>query len=146
MQLAPFDASRVGGPRARPRHHLTLDHSHFQSRYGVVYPMSSYSSGINSSFDPALLFSEHDFIQPSAPQSYSDDIAALQECADETIARKTRDGIVIQHRAWPAADAFRSEGDFSIGTRCLRRHLSLTKPARHAPQRLPKATHQALVD
>lgn len=77
--------------------------------------MSSYSPGIPSSFDPALLLSEHDLLH-DPPASFSDDLEALQQCIDETIAKKTREGIVIQHRAWTVAEAFRSEGDVSIGT------------------------------
>lgn len=79
--------------------------------------MSSYSPGIPSSFDPALLFSEYDLI-PNAPSSlsYSDDLEAIQQCIDETVAKNAREGTVIQYRAWPLAHAFRSEGDVSIGT------------------------------
>lgn len=78
--------------------------------------MSSYSPGFPSSFDPALLDLEHDFLPPAEIQTFSDDIEALQLCIAEDIARKTSEGIVIQHRAWNVADVFRSEGDYPIGT------------------------------
>ncbi|KAL6704070.1 Chromosome transmission fidelity protein 18 [Coniothyrium glycines] len=79
--------------------------------------MSSYSPGIPTSFDPAILFSEHEFLQNApASLSFSDELEALQQCIDEDIARKTHRGIVIQHRAWNLADTFRSEGEISIDT------------------------------
>ena len=79
--------------------------------------MSSYSPGIPSSFDPALLYSELDHDQ-HAPHSlsFSDDLDALQQCITEDRAKKTSEGVVIQHRAWNVTDVFRSEGDASIGT------------------------------
>ena len=80
--------------------------------------MSSYSAGIPSSFDPALLYSEFEFLHDAPPSlSYSDDISALQQCITEDTAKKTEEGIVIQHRAWRLTEAFRSEGELSIGTR-----------------------------
>lgn len=80
--------------------------------------MSSYSVGIPSSFDPALLYSEFEFLQDAPPSlSYSDDIDALQQCITENTAKKTKEGVVIQHRAWKLTEAFRSEGEVPIGTR-----------------------------
>jgi hypothetical protein len=46
----------------------------------------------------------------------SDDFEALQLIREETIARKNKDGVVIQHRAWPLGEAFRSEADYPAGT------------------------------
>lgn len=45
--------------------------------------------------------------------TFSDDIAALYEQEAETRADNNRRGIVIQHRSWRLADAFRSEDDRS---------------------------------
>lgn len=77
--------------------------------------MSSYSPGIPLSFDPALLYSEIDHPQDGLQTSFSDDIDALQQCITEDRAKKTDEGVVIQHRAWNIVDVFRSEGDVSIG-------------------------------
>jgi chromosome transmission fidelity protein 18 len=83
--------------------------------------MSSYSPGIPSSFDPALLYAEHEPLQDAPPSlSFSDDIAALAHCIAEDKAKKSSEGIVIQHRAWTIAQVFRSEGDASIGTASVR--------------------------
>ncbi len=78
--------------------------------------MSSYSADFLTSLDPALFESELEFSQ-SAPQaiSHSDDLEALQACIAEDRARKTREGIVIQHRAWNLVDIFRSDGDHISG-------------------------------
>lgn len=77
------------------------------------------SPQLPSSFDPALhLHSE--LALPDAPgPSYSDDLEALQLQVKETTAAKTREGIVIQHRAWNLRDIFRSEEDRLIGTYML---------------------------
>jgi chromosome transmission fidelity protein 18 len=78
--------------------------------------MSSYSPGIPSSFDPTLTFSEFDYLQDAPPSlSFSDDIDALEQCITEDKAKKTSEGIVIQHRAWNITEIFRSEGDTLIG-------------------------------
>jgi len=79
--------------------------------------MSRYSPGIPSSFDPALLDSESEHLQAApASHSFSDDFEALQQCIVEDKAKKTTQGIVIQHRAWNVAEVFRSEGELPIGT------------------------------
>lgn len=78
---------------------------------------SSYSPGIPSSFDPALLNSELEFINDThAAPSHSDELEALQQCIVEETAKKNSAGVVIQHRAWNTADVFRSEGEGLIGT------------------------------
>lgn len=68
-----------------------------------------------SSFDPAIdLHSE--LVQSHLPTpSDSDDFEALNTLQEETIASKTKQGIVIQHRAWKIADVFRSEDDYPLG-------------------------------
>jgi chromosome transmission fidelity protein 18 len=79
--------------------------------------MSSYSPGIPSSFDPALLLSELEYPQDAPPSpSFSDDFDALQQCITEEKAKKTSEGVVIQHRAWNITEIFRSEGEALIGT------------------------------
>ena len=45
----------------------------------------------------------------------SDDFEALHQIQAETIARKTKEGVVIQHRAWALGDTFRSETDYPEG-------------------------------
>ncbi|KAF2623230.1 chromosome transmission fidelity protein 18 [Macroventuria anomochaeta] len=84
--------------------------------------MSSYSAGIPTSFDPALLYSEYDHPQ-NAPSSisHSDELEALQACIEENKARKNEEDVVIQHRAWNLADIFRSEGEHSFDTPLKRR-------------------------
>jgi hypothetical protein len=80
------------------------------------FSMSSYSSGITSSFDPALIHSEIALLQDApAELSFSDDFDALQQCIAEDRTRKNKDGIVIQHRAWNLVDIFRSEGEHLTG-------------------------------
>jgi chromosome transmission fidelity protein 18 len=79
--------------------------------------MSSYSPGIPSSFDPAFLYSELEHFQEAPPSvSFSDDFEALQQCITEDKAKKTNEGIVIQHRAWNITEIFRSEGEAPSGT------------------------------
>jgi chromosome transmission fidelity protein 18 len=67
--------------------------------------------------DPALHddWEEHTnpLILPST--TYSDDLEALHLVQQETIARKNKEGEVIQHRAWGLADVFRSEADHLEG-------------------------------
>lgn len=83
--------------------------------------MSSYSTGIPTSFDPGLLYSEYDHPR-NAPHSisHSDELEALQACIVEDKAKKTEEGIVIQYRAWKLADIFQSEEDNGFGTACAK--------------------------
>lgn len=67
-----------------------------------------------SSFDPALHL--HSEAPEDASCNFSDDINALNDLLAETTARKNREGIVVQHRAWKTSDVFRSEDDHPIGT------------------------------
>ena len=46
----------------------------------------------------------------------TDDAEALYLQRAEVIAAKTKQGIVIQHRAWNVSDIFRSDEDHVIGT------------------------------
>ena len=77
--------------------------------------MSSYSAGIPSSFDPALLLSEYELPSAATTTSFSDEIDALQQCIEDDKAKKTVKGTVIQHRAWNIADVFRSEAEVLTG-------------------------------
>lgn len=82
-------------------------------------PTSMNSSGIPSSFDPAFLQSDLDthHLEPApTTESFSDDYEALHQCIIEDRAKKTSQGIVIQHRAWRVTEAFRSDAERPIGT------------------------------
>ncbi|PVI01882.1 hypothetical protein DM02DRAFT_613323 [Periconia macrospinosa] len=81
--------------------------------------MNNDSFEIPSSFDPALLQSETDFLLNDAADpsvSHSDELEAIAQCIAEDKADKTRRGIVIQHRAWNTQDVFRSEEFHPIDT------------------------------
>ncbi|KAF2731314.1 hypothetical protein EJ04DRAFT_579205 [Polyplosphaeria fusca] len=79
--------------------------------------MRESSPRIPSSFDPAIfLHSEPNPHQDATSLSFSDDLDALQKYTDETRAHNNKAGVVIQHRAWVIAEAFRSEEDHSIDT------------------------------
>lgn len=64
-------------------------------------------------FDPAL--EDHweeqvnTVILPSSTNS--DDFEALHIIRQESTTAKNKEGVVIQHRAWPLAEVFRSEAD-----------------------------------
>lgn len=87
--------------------------------------MNRYSTGIPSSFDPALLCSEYDHLQ-NVPDSlsHSDDLEALRTCISEDRTRKNNEGVVIQYRAWNLGDVFKSEGEICFGTLCVGKHGS----------------------
>ena len=80
-------------------------------------------SSITSPFDPAIhLHSEVN--DPEGPValpscSNSDDLDALHIQHQEIVALKNKLGVVIQHRAWKVADAFRSEEDRFYGLSSL---------------------------
>lgn len=78
-------------------------------------PASSPSLPFTS--DPALLDDWEDQLNPLVlPSSTnSDDFEALHLVQEETTARKNKDGVVIQHRAWPLGETFRSEADSPQG-------------------------------
>lgn len=66
-----------------------------------------------SSFDPALEehWEEHQHPAVLPSSTNSDDFEALHLVHQETVAAKTKQGVVIQHRAWPLEEVFRSEDD-----------------------------------
>ena len=66
-----------------------------------------------ASFDPAI-FLHSEPAEEAPAESFSDDIIALQAQIEESTAQKTREGIVIQHRAWQTNEVFRSEEDHPI--------------------------------
>ncbi|KAI9873689.1 MAG: hypothetical protein M1830_010714 [Pleopsidium flavum] len=83
---------------------------------------------IPSSFDPAIhLHSEANdnegpIILPSG--SNSDDFEAVYLQHEESNALKNRQGVVIRHRAWKTAEAFRSEEDH-LSESPLKKHRAL---------------------
>lgn len=74
-------------------------------------PASSPSLPLTS--DPALRDDwEEDLNTVVLPYSAnSDEFEALHLIQQETIARKNKEGVVIQHRAWALGDTFRSEAE-----------------------------------
>ncbi|KAI9672497.1 MAG: hypothetical protein M1817_003263 [Caeruleum heppii] len=62
--------------------------------------------------DPALI----QFSNSSALHAGSDDLEAWHRQHQEATAAKNSQGIVIQHRAWPVSDVFRSEEDHPTET------------------------------
>ncbi|KAJ0414620.1 hypothetical protein BJY00DRAFT_294690 [Aspergillus carlsbadensis] len=58
------------------------------------------------SFDPALHLHSEDLIEPSS-QNFDDEFEALHQVR----LNKTRNKVVIQHRAWNLSDVFRSDED-----------------------------------
>ena len=78
---------------------------------------STSSPSLPFTSDPALLDDWEEQLNPLIlPSSNnSDDFEALHLVHEETIARKNKEGVVIQHRAWPLGEAFRSEADYLQG-------------------------------
>jgi chromosome transmission fidelity protein 18 len=77
---------------------------------------STSSPSLPFTSDPALHDWEEDLntiVLP--PQTNSDDFEALRLVQEETAIRKTKNGEVIQHRAWKLGDTFRSESDYPEG-------------------------------
>ncbi|KAL1621257.1 Chromosome transmission fidelity protein 18 [Diplodia seriata] len=95
-----------------------------------------------SSFDPALfLHSDVPDLLPSS--SHADELEALHQQAHETAAAKTRQGIVIQHRAWRVPEVFLSDEDHQpetpIKKRQLPQHLSFSIAATSSPRAPPSS-------
>jgi chromosome transmission fidelity protein 18 len=72
-----------------------------------------------STSDPALYDDWHQSdpdpaVLPSS--TYSDELEAIHLIHQESIDRKNKDGQVIQHRAWKAGEAFRSDPDHLQGS------------------------------
>jgi chromosome transmission fidelity protein 18 len=74
---------------------------------------SASSPSLPSVFDPALEDHWEELVNPVIlPSSTnSDDFEALHLVRQESTAAKNKEGVVIQHRAWPLAEVFRSEAD-----------------------------------
>lgn len=109
-------------PTTLTRWTSSLDHTsaglfcyYEECRHPSKASMSTYSDGIPTSFDPALLNSEIDFLDAPASNTFSDDLTAIQQCFADEKAKQTSAGIVIQHRIWTTLDAFKSEEDYPIG-------------------------------
>ncbi|KAK7548731.1 chromosome transmission fidelity protein 18 [Phyllosticta citricarpa] len=80
-----------------------------------------------TSFDPALHLHSEDppaVDHPALPtSSHSDEIEALALQKQETTAAKSKQGIVIQHRAWQLPEAFLSEEDHLLETPIRRQQI-----------------------
>jgi chromosome transmission fidelity protein 18 len=68
---------------------------------------------IPTSFDPAIHL--HSECHNASVNPDSADLLELNRHLDEVRQQKTRDGVVIQHRAWKAQQAFLSEEDYLTG-------------------------------
>jgi chromosome transmission fidelity protein 18 len=80
-------------------------------------PMGTLSPPLPFSSDPALnqYWEEEEEEQALLHTTFSDDIEALQLVQEEENKRKTKAGIVIQHRSWKTAEVFRSEAEYLQG-------------------------------
>lgn len=87
--------------------------------HAIEFPMDSPSSpSLPTASDPALYDDWQEvcldpILLPSS--THSDDLEALHLVHQESIAQKNKDGVVIQHRAWPLEEVFRSDADHSDG-------------------------------
>jgi hypothetical protein len=77
--------------------------------HGGSAPMTASSPAVPSSFDPAIHLHSEGIEPPS--ESFSDELEALHHQRLE----KTRNKVVIQHRAWNLSDVFRSDEDITPG-------------------------------
>ena len=69
--------------------------------------------------DPALCEDWEELNPLILPSSTnSDDLEALNQVREETIARKNKQGDVIQHRARTPEQSFQSEADYLGGRSC----------------------------
>lgn len=75
------------------------------------------SPDLSLSFDPALYLHSEPGTSQTRPteSSHSDEIEALNQQQREQVLAKTEKGIVIQHRAWKASEAFRSDDIHNLG-------------------------------
>lgn len=80
---------------------------------------SASSPSLPFTSDPTLLDDWEEHLNPLAiPSSTnSDDFEALHLVHEETVAKKNKAGVVIQHRAWPLGEAFRSDTDYPQGAK-----------------------------
>ncbi|MCJ1355968.1 MAG: hypothetical protein MMC33_005962 [Icmadophila ericetorum] len=77
-------------------------------------------------FDPAI----HLHSEPNLPREFSSDpdtLDALHILHEEAIAKKTKRGIVIQHRLGATAEAIRSEEDYILDTPCSKHPLLVSE-------------------
>jgi chromosome transmission fidelity protein 18 len=79
---------------------------------------------IPTSFDPAIHLHSQQSDDAFEAADYSADLVELNQHLADVREQKTREGIVIQHRAWKVADAFRSEEDYPISILSGHRTLS----------------------
>ena len=69
-----------------------------------------------SSFDPAIHL--HPQVNETFSSSNSADLLELNRHLEDVQEQKTKDGVVIQHRAWKVPQAFQSQDDYLIGAYC----------------------------
>ncbi|KAK0658368.1 Chromosome transmission fidelity protein 18 [Lasiodiplodia hormozganensis] len=96
---------------------------------------------IPSSFDPALFL--HSEVPDLPDSSHTDELEALHLQTRETTEAKTRQGIVIQHRAWRVPDVFRTDEDHEPETPIKKQqplqHISFSIAATSSP-RIPPSS------
>lgn len=102
--------------------------------------MDTSSPSLPFTSDPALFNDwEEEQINPvvlSTSNPNSDDFEAWHLVQQETIARKNKAGEVIQHRAWPLTEVFRSEADYAEGSIKLQHIYSIIKIAKSSQKLL----------
>lgn len=117
--LAGAIGERATGPSrsvasARDASPVTLHKSTRATRRSSHRPMGPPElPEIPSSFDPALFL--HSEVPDLPSSSHTDELEALRLQTRETTEAKTRQGIVIQHRAWRVPDVFRTDEDHEPG-------------------------------
>lgn len=113
--------------------------------------------------DPASHDWEEDLTTIVLPSStYSDEQEAIRLVQKETAIRKSKNGDVIQHRAWKLGDTFRSEADYPEGKLCgvyfsqlfnriIQKHLcardrksDINYPLRHHPLQVSRCLQPPL--
>lgn len=75
--------------------------------------MTSISPSIPATSELDLLDFEHN--EPLSSNTNYDDLEAIELLREEAVVKNKREGKVIQHRAWPVPEAFRSECDYPQG-------------------------------
>lgn len=82
-----------------------------------------------SSFDPAIhLHSDQSEAVILSSHAQSDDWEAIRLQQAEATAAKNKERIVIQHRAWPVGEAFRSDEVHKTGMNAILMARCLLKP------------------
>jgi chromosome transmission fidelity protein 18 len=79
---------------------------------------------VPTSFDPAIHLHSEFLDDAYETTNLSADLLELNHHIADVREQKTREGIVIQHRAWKVSGAFRSEEDYPIGNVFSLGHLT----------------------